>query len=597
MASVFLAVQESLGRQVALKVLAPAFAAQRGFTSRFLNEGRIIAYLKHPLIVNVYDLGSYGHDYYLSMELLPAGTLEQRIKEGIGVVQSVGIIKHIATALGFAHQQGVIHRDIKPQNILFRDDGLPVLTDFGIARLINDGPHLTIPGRTLGSPLYMSPEQINGHKIDARADLYALGIVLYKLLTRKLPYESDQIMAVALMHKTEPIPILPDHLLLFQPVLNQLLAKAPNDRFSSAQELIDALVQIESKFALPEHGTDRRVNGCQPPVQKQPDSGRVCLLDTSPIHTLDALSRHALEPTMAASENQRNETVQDQEGLGTVTTNPAIRSRVAVTASKDRSAMKKAAFLSASALAVGLSVALLWLALFSGSPQPSPRAASATQGDKFLESHQVLAGSNPRQSEKMPLSPRQGDRSAMDSKVGELLARAHEQLARYRLTSPTGDNCYETYRQIVALDPASQAAQSIKNSIGEAYRRLALGAKTRGRLKQGLLYADKGLKVQPEDPMLLALQVELRSGIAEQIGIKIERPERQRAVEQAEIEEVREAEQALAERNSKEAELIQLERQRAEQEVKEQPKPKVVIEQPETTGKDPDKHSRLFGTF
>jgi serine/threonine-protein kinase PpkA len=154
--------------------LAPALAAQEDFTTRFLNEGKIVAYLNHPQIVNIYDLGSHNHFYYMAMEFLPGGTLEQKIEKEISLAKAVHLVKQIATALEFAHLRGVIHRDIKPRNIMFRKDGLLVLTDFGIARLMDGGTQLTLPGRTLGTPCYMSPEQISGEKVDSRTDLYSL---------------------------------------------------------------------------------------------------------------------------------------------------------------------------------------------------------------------------------------------------------------------------------------------------------------------------------------------------------------------------------------------------------------------------------------
>lgn len=339
MASVYLAVQTSLGRQVALKVLAPALAAQRGFTTRFLNEGRIIAYLKHPQIVNVYDLGSHHHNYFLAMEFLPAGTLAQRIRKGISPARSVQLIKQIATALGFAHQQGVIHRDIKPQNILFRDDGLPVLTDFGIARLMDGGPQLTIPGRTLGSPLYMSPEQINGCTIDARADLYALGILFYKMLTNKLPYESDQIMAIALMHKSAPLPILSDDLSAFQPIVNKLLAKNPDHRFPSAQELIDALARIESEPIFTARETDRSDAVPQPRAGLDA-AGRIGLLGLERTNQSDVSSFRTLEPTFGADQARPSPPGQDQAGL--LPDQPIQKpERTALLSSGGRSAWKK----------------------------------------------------------------------------------------------------------------------------------------------------------------------------------------------------------------------------------------------------------------
>lgn len=245
MASVYLAVQESLHRLVALKVMEPRLAANENFAERFLKEGRIIACLDHSQIVTVYDFGAYKDNYYLSMEYLPGGTLEQKIRDGMPVEETLSIIKIVSKALGYAHSQGVLHRDIKPQNILFRKDGSPVLTDFGIARFVDDTMQLTAPGFTVGSPLYMSPERIMGKKIDRRADLYSLGVLFYQMLTARLPYQADNSIGVALKQCSAPVPVLPREQAKFQPVLEKLLAKNPEDRFATADAFVDELNRVE----------------------------------------------------------------------------------------------------------------------------------------------------------------------------------------------------------------------------------------------------------------------------------------------------------------------------------------------------------------
>lgn len=617
MARVFLAIQESLGRQVALKVLAPALAARRGFTRRFLNEGRIVAYLKHPQIVNIYDLGSHHHDYYLAMEYLSAGTLAKRIKQGLNPAQSVEYLKQIATALGFAHDQGVIHRDIKPQNILFRDDGLPVLTDFGIARLMDGSTHLTVPGRALGSPHYMSPEQISGGKIDARSDLYALGILFYKMLTNKLPYESDQIVTVALLHKTAPIPILPDDLSMFQPVLKKLLAKDPDQRFACAQDLIEALTQIEAKHPLILQTADRSGRGAQP-QDDPPSTGRIGFPDLYRTNPPDDLSLHALEPTLAADKAPRNGTGRDQAVLRLDFSHRPMDQKSRVK-SKSYSILKKGVVPGTVAMILGVALVAWFYRIgpFVGLSQSARPMVPVTEVDESLHTVRELEFAESGQPEKIQVKPGRAapavatavpasDQPSVDQKVAGLIAKAQAQLSSYRLTSPAGDNSYETYRQILALDPSSREAQSIATSIAETYRKLALGAKDKGRLYQGLAYVDKGLEIRPEDSVLLALKAELRIRIDEQIRNKAEQSKRiqQRAAEQAAIEAKRRAELETAKRLKQEAERsrqeldrARLEKQKAIQEFKNQQKAKTEIEQPEVTGKETGYKNRLFGTF
>ncbi|MBB1073834.1 SUMF1/EgtB/PvdO family nonheme iron enzyme [Rhodoferax sp. 4810] len=242
MATVYLARQDHLGRQVALKVMMPQDNANDEFTARFVKEGQIIAQLQHPQIVTIYDFNIINGQHYFSMEYLPGDTLAQRIARGLRLEETVSITRCIAQALTVAHHNGVIHRDIKPQNILFRTDGNPVLTDFGIARAVGTKvPQHTTVGMVVGSPRYMSPEQSMSRPIDARSDLYSLGVVFYEMLTGQLPYQAEDVVSLALKHCTAPLPVLTDDLRRYQPIVDKLLAKKPEDRFNSTSELIREL--------------------------------------------------------------------------------------------------------------------------------------------------------------------------------------------------------------------------------------------------------------------------------------------------------------------------------------------------------------------
>ena len=250
MATVYLAVQTALERHVALKVMNPAFANDREFTTRFLQEGPIAAKLSDPQIVTVYDSGVDQKHYYLAMEYLPGGTLKQKIREGLSVEKSLNIIKLVAKGLAYAHSQRVLHRDIKPQNILFRASGEPVLTDFGIAKALTEVSHLTVPGTAFGSPKYMSPEQAKGSALDHRSDLYSLGVVFYEMLTGRPPFESKDAITLAQMHITNPVPPLPDRLAVFQPLMDRALSKDPNARYQSAEEFLSILKDARHRYEL-----------------------------------------------------------------------------------------------------------------------------------------------------------------------------------------------------------------------------------------------------------------------------------------------------------------------------------------------------------
>lgn len=245
MASVFLAVQESLDREVALKVMAPALAANSEFTERFLKEGRITAKLQHQNLVTVYDIGTHAGVYYLAAEFIPGGTLKERINEGgLSVGEILDIVVEMARGLDFAHQKGFVHRDVKPGNILFRKDGSAVLADFGIAKAMDSSSSSTVAGASIGTPDYMSPEQARAEPVDGRSDLYSLGTVLYEMLTGVPPYQAADPFTVALMHVTQPVPQLSPEYAWLQPLIERTMAKNPAERVQTGALLAEEVHKL-----------------------------------------------------------------------------------------------------------------------------------------------------------------------------------------------------------------------------------------------------------------------------------------------------------------------------------------------------------------
>lgn len=241
MASVYRARQQSFGREVALKVFSLGSGDDASFGRRFLQESQIVAKLHHSNIVQVYDVGQEGIHYYISMEYLHGGDLTKKLAAGLSLQETVAIIKQAASALDFAHRKHIIHRDIKPENMMFREDDALVLTDFGIAKELESANNFTQTGLVIGTPRYMSPEQIRGEEVDHRADIYALGIVFFRCLTDYVPFNGKDIVVTSYLQHSEPVPALPPEVACFQPIINRMLEKDAEDRFQRGLDVVAAL--------------------------------------------------------------------------------------------------------------------------------------------------------------------------------------------------------------------------------------------------------------------------------------------------------------------------------------------------------------------
>jgi basic membrane protein A len=252
MAAVFRAYQPGMERYVALKILPRHFADDPEFAARFQREARILAQLQHPHILPVFDYGQVEGYSFIVMPFVPSGTLTDSMQgQPLPLPRIRQVISQVGDALSYAHGRGLVHRDVKPSNVLIDESGNCLLTDFGLARMVEASVNLTSIGTIMGTPAYMSPEQGSGSKIDSRSDIYSLGIILYEMATGRVPYRAETPVAVVFMHTSAPLPlprsVNPDLPEAVERVILKALARNPDDRYQTAEDLVAAL-----KRAIPE---------------------------------------------------------------------------------------------------------------------------------------------------------------------------------------------------------------------------------------------------------------------------------------------------------------------------------------------------------
>src|SRR5215212_3549984 len=247
MSSVFRAHDRLLDRKVALKVLHQQYGDDEEYVERFRREARAVAALSHPNIVTVIDRGEHEGRQFIVFEYVPGENLKALIQRRgpAPVSTALELAMQVARGLSFAHQQGLIHRDVKPQNVLMNGDGQAKVTDFGIARSLDVQHGMTQTGTVLGTSDYIAPEQAQGHRVDEHTDVYSLGVVLYELLTGEVPFPGENFVAVAMRHINEPPPPIrdrrPDVSPRLEAAVHRAMAKDPRDRFQTMAALADEM--------------------------------------------------------------------------------------------------------------------------------------------------------------------------------------------------------------------------------------------------------------------------------------------------------------------------------------------------------------------
>jgi len=239
-ASVYLAISDALNREIALKVSASESDEPDG-RNLLAREYEAISNIRHPAVVELHDYGVHEGREYLAMEYFPRGDLKARMQIGITEREALRYVEDIAAALRIVHHAGILHRDLKPPNVMLRENDDVALIDFGLARNLEGGLQSTRTGVLRGSPYYMSPEQALGEQLDARTDFYSLGIIFYEMLTGRKPFAGSSAIEVLQQHVNSPVPKLPERHAHHQPLLDRLLAKSRDQRFGSAEEVIEAI--------------------------------------------------------------------------------------------------------------------------------------------------------------------------------------------------------------------------------------------------------------------------------------------------------------------------------------------------------------------
>jgi serine/threonine protein kinase len=240
-AKVYLAERVSDNLQLVLKILDPSLREDASFLKRFVREYELIAAIQNEHLPVIFGQGFTGEQAYIAMEYFSGGDLKERIRKGFTSLGALRVASQIARALDAIHGRGVIHRDLKPQNILFRDNGRLALVDFGLAKNVDVESTLTRAGEVLATPRYMSPEQCLGEPADHRSDLYSLGAIFYEMLAGRKLFEGESAAGLLYMHVNGDVPRLPAKLAGYQPIVDRLLAKQPQDRYQSARELFASI--------------------------------------------------------------------------------------------------------------------------------------------------------------------------------------------------------------------------------------------------------------------------------------------------------------------------------------------------------------------
>ncbi|OGT82447.1 MAG: hypothetical protein A3H91_00480 [Gammaproteobacteria bacterium RIFCSPLOWO2_02_FULL_61_13] len=490
MATVYLAIQESLHRPVVLKILDQVTDQRtEDLIERFIAEGRIIASLRHPNIITIYDIGLADSSLYISMEYVQGGDLKQRMELPVTTDEALDYLAKVASALAEAHKHGIVHRDVKPANILFRDEHTPLLTDFGIAKQVDTEADLTSTGIFLGSPNYVSPEQADGIKTDGRADIYSLGCIFHEMLTGKKPFLSNSVIDIIIQHKQAPIPRLPAECADMQPLLDRMMAKRREDRFPDAEALIHAISKLREARRrvqrLSETGTfdAGAVSSATRERRAKQVLGALILLGMVMFSSLKYVEIRLKAPAVPV------EPVSAQTILASATDlAPPIQE-----AGDQGPAMVTRAPQEASTRAEGPAV---------GGAEPAPAVPAPVATAAVVE-----APGTPEATVATPAPSAPPQSTPPPAEVTQaLLWLGKRSLEEYKLTHPPKDNAYYYFNRLLEMDPGNQGAVTGILEIANRYAMLAEQSLARDETDKTTAYVEIGLRINPDNEALLALK-------------------------------------------------------------------------------------------
>lgn len=509
MAEVYLATQQSLQRKVAIKILSKSENPE--YIQRFIKEGHLVASLHHPSIITIHDIDQLADGrYYLAMEFLPGGDLARHKGEVFGAQRALAIVRQIASGLAVVHDQGLVHRDVKPANILFRADGTAVLTDFGVAKDLDLDSDMTQFGIAVGSPAYSSPEQAQCQPLDARTDIYSLGVILLEMLTGENPFRAGNYTQTVMNHVQLVPPPLPPALAACQALLDRMLAKQPQQRFYDCRELVAALDAIEfcdpdatrigPGLARQELSTIRAAMSAEPTILAPRQSRWPLLLIAVALAVMltagglywrqqseiaDLLAQ--AEQRLAAG--QLVEPVQDSaEHYFRAVLAVDARSQAALEGLERVRAKRIEGFLALGEqrLAEGRLV------------EPAGDSAEHHFQQALALDAQHAAATD-------------GLRRVLEARIAGHLAQAEQSIAEQRLLLPEDDSAVYYYRQILDWAPGHPQALAGLQRVAGLYREMASAAYRRGDFPAALAMIERGLQVQADDEQLLAMHEEHQS--------------------------------------------------------------------------------------